>query len=142
MIELVEKLRLGGVEVYRARQAFSENGETWPEGTYVIPLTQVFGRYAKDLLEVQMYPAGQRAVLRRPHPTDLTMYPPGPWACSSASRRFSRMSLCPANLPLDSVTQKLNYVVAVERSGANLRFPYTGARSAVVVNRLLKAGVR
>jgi hypothetical protein len=38
--------------------------------------------------------------------------------------------------------QSENYVLAVERSGANLRFPYSGARSTVIVNRLLKAGVR
>ena len=30
-------------------------------GTYVDPFHPSFRRYAKDLLEVQMYPAGQRA---------------------------------------------------------------------------------
>ena len=29
VIELVDKLRMGGVEVYRARQAFSANGNAW-----------------------------------------------------------------------------------------------------------------
>ncbi len=61
VIELLDKLRMGGVEIYRSRQQFVENGETWPAGTYVVPFTQVFARYAKDLLEVQMYPAGQHS---------------------------------------------------------------------------------
>ncbi len=44
-------------EVYRSRQEFKTNGVNWAAGTYVVPFTQVFARYAKDLLEVQMYPA-------------------------------------------------------------------------------------
>jgi hypothetical protein len=141
VLELLDKLRIGGVEIYRARRAFPANGETWPEGTYIIPLAQVFGRYAKDLLEVQAYPAGQREVIGS-NPSD------GPYDVSawSLGKQFGVKTVfahepLPGDLTMDSVTLKQNYVLAVERSGANLRFPYNGARSAVVVNRLLKAGV-
>ncbi len=141
VIELIEKLRLGGVEIYRARRAFSSNGESWPEGTYVIPLAQVFGRYAKDVLEVQAYPAGQREYSGAS--TD------GPYDVSawSLGKQFGVKTVfahepLPGDLPLDSVTLKQNYVLNMERSGSSLRLPYNGARSAVVVNRLLKAGVR
>jgi hypothetical protein len=140
VIELVEKLRMGGVEVYRARQSFTENGETWPAGTYVAPFTQVFARYAKDLLEVQNYPAGLRAA---------TSASDGPYDVSawSLGMQFGVKTVfahdpLPANLALEPVTQKMNSTLAAERNGVNIRFPYTGARDAVVVNRLLKAGVR
>ena len=140
-IELVEKLRMGGVEIYRARQPFTENGETWAAGTYVVPFTQVFARYAKDLLEVQMYPAGQHS---SPGGTADGPYDVSAWSLGmqfGVKTVFAHEPL-PANLGLDPIAQKLNYVVAAERNGANIRFPYTGARDAVMVNRLLKAGVR
>ncbi len=140
VIDLLDKLRLGGVEVYRARRAFMSNGESWPEGTYVIPLAQVFGRYAKDLLEVQAYPAGQReaSLNGSDGPYDVSAWSLGKQF--GVKTIFAHEAL-PNDLQLDPVTLKLNYVLDAERSGETLRFPYTGARSAVVVNRLLKAGV-
>jgi hypothetical protein len=47
----------------------------------------------------------------------------------------------PGNLALEPITQKVGFTLEAERNGANIRFPYSGARSAVIVNRLLKAGV-
>ena len=97
---------MGGVEVYRARQPFSENGETWPAGTYVVPFTQVFARYAKDLLEVQMYPAGQRSSLDG---TSDGPYDVSAWSLGmqfGVKTVFAREPL-PANLALDPVPQKL-----------------------------------
>ena len=58
---LVEKLQMGGVEVYRADAAFEADGKTYAAGTFVIPMTQVFARYAKDMLEKQTYPEVRRA---------------------------------------------------------------------------------
>jgi hypothetical protein len=140
VIELVEKLRMGGVEIQRARQPFLENGETWPAGTYVVPFTQVFARYAKDLLEVQMYPVGERSAgSSADGPYDVSAWSLG--MQFGVKTVFARQPL-PANLALEPIPQKLNYVLAAERNGATIRFPYTGARSAVIVNRLLKAGVR
>src|SRR4029434_9728293 len=50
---LAEKLRLGGVEIHRADAAFEADGKKYPAGTFVIPMAQVFSRYAKDMLETQ-----------------------------------------------------------------------------------------
>jgi len=140
VIELVDKLRLGGVEVYRARQPFMENGESWAAGTYVVPFTQVFARYAKDLLEVQSYPAGLRSAGGASEgPYDVSAWSLG--MQFGVKTVFAHEPL-PANLALEPIAQKLNDVLAAERNGANIRFPYTGARDAVIVNRLLKAGVK
>jgi len=53
---LLNTLITGDVKVYRSKQEFKADGIQYPTGTYVIPLTQAFGRYAKTLLEIQKYP--------------------------------------------------------------------------------------
>lgn len=140
VVDLIEKLRMGGVEVYRSRRSFLADGESWPDGTYVIPLAQVFARYAKDLLEVQTYPAGERNPLGSA--TD------GPYDVSawSLGKQFGVRTVfahepLPADLPLEPV-QKQNYVLDVAHNGGNLRFRYAGASDAVVMNRLLKSGAK
>ena len=141
VIELVDKLRMAGVEVYRSRHEFKSNGLTWGEGTYVVPFTQVFARYAKDLLETQTYPdASQRAVSSAVDaPYDVSAWSLG--MQFGVKTVFAHEPL-PQDLELDRVNAKSNYVFAAERSGAVIRFPYAGAESAVVVNRLLKGDAK
>src|SRR3984893_15046227 len=59
-VHLVDRLRVGGVDVYRADASFEADGKKYGAGTYVIPMAQVFARYAKDLLEKQTYPEARR----------------------------------------------------------------------------------
>ena len=61
---LVDRLQLGGVEVFRGDAAFEADGQHYAAGTLVIPMTQVFARYAKDLLEKQTYPEVRRGAQR------------------------------------------------------------------------------
>ncbi len=53
---LLRLMRRAGVQVERASDVFTAAGTSYPAGTYVIRLAQVFGRYAKDMLEAQTYP--------------------------------------------------------------------------------------
>ena len=65
----------GGVEVYRAEAAFEADGQQYAAGTFVIPMTQVFARYAKDLLEKQTYPEVRRNQNEPPEPPyDVTAW--------------------------------------------------------------------
>ena len=67
---------MGGVEIYpRRRQAFEADGKHYGAGTFVIPMTQVFARYAKDMLEKQTYPEVRRAPNAPPEPPyDVTAW--------------------------------------------------------------------
>src|SRR5205085_2409613 len=65
---LVDKLHMGGVEIYRADDAFDVDVQQYSAGTFVIPMTQVFARYAKDMLEKQTYPEVRRGPNGPPEP--------------------------------------------------------------------------
>jgi murein tripeptide amidase MpaA len=58
-------LTSGDVEVRRAEQAFTADGERFPAGSYVIPMRQPYASFAQTMLEIQHYP-------------DLREYPGGP----------------------------------------------------------------
>ena len=53
---LVEVLRLGEVEVQRARAPFEAAGRAYPVGALVVPMQQPASRFAQALLERQRYP--------------------------------------------------------------------------------------
>ena len=44
------------IEIYRAKTSFVQDGVTYPAGTFIIPTSQAFGYFAKNMLEVQKYP--------------------------------------------------------------------------------------
>src|SRR5438094_8900343 len=62
---MINVLRLGGVEIERARAAFDAGGRHYGAGSFVIRGAQAFEPYVKDLLTPQMYP-------------DMRLYPGGP----------------------------------------------------------------
>ncbi len=62
---LIHLLRFGLVEIDQATEDFDAEGKHFPRGSYIIPLSQPYGAFAKTLLEIQHYP-------------DLREYPGGP----------------------------------------------------------------
>ncbi len=135
VIELVDKLKTGGLEISKARKEFKVDGETYPAGTYVIPFAQVYGRYAKDMLEKQTYPEVRRA----PGAPAEAPYDVSAWSLGmqlGVKTVFAKTPL-PDDLALDPVKTTPRFVLPAEKSGSTWRFPYDGAESAVIVNRLL-----
>lgn len=57
---LVEILRIGGVDVHRASTSFRAGGRTYAAGSYVVYAAQAFRPYLVDLLEEQVYPDRRR----------------------------------------------------------------------------------
>ncbi len=64
-VELLRRLAFNGVRIYRLSARVTQEGVTYPAGTWVVPLDQEFGELARQVLEVQHYP-------------DLREYPQGP----------------------------------------------------------------
>jgi hypothetical protein len=138
--ELVNTLMLGGVEISRATKDFVQDGELYPAGTYVIPFNQVFARYAKDLLEKQTYPEVRRA----PNAPAEAPYDVSAWSLGmqfGVKTVFAKTALA-ADLALEPVGAKPKFVLTAEKTATGWSFPYTGAESTVIVNRLLKDGAK
>ena len=64
-LQLLDILDTGEVEIHRASSQFHADGRDFQEGSWIIPLNQPYGAFAKTMLEVQEYP-------------DLRYYPGGP----------------------------------------------------------------
>lgn len=62
---LINTLREGGIEIERARAAFTAGGQEYGAGSFIVKLGQPNGAFAKTVLEDQHYP-------------DLRQYPGGP----------------------------------------------------------------
>lgn len=65
VLDALEVLHLGAVEIRQARTAFTADGRQYPAGSYIIFMQQPYAGFAKTLLEVQHYP-------------QLLQYPGGP----------------------------------------------------------------
>ncbi len=55
-INLINLLRVGGIEMEQAAESFIHGGTTYTAGTFIIPKAQAFRPYLEDLLEPQHYP--------------------------------------------------------------------------------------
>ena len=53
---LINILRIGEVDVEQATSDFDADGQHFARGSYIVPLAQPYGNFAKSLLEVQKYP--------------------------------------------------------------------------------------
>ncbi len=137
---LVEKLDMAGVEVHRAQAAFEIESRQYAAGTFVIPMTQVFARYAKDLLEAQIYPDARRAnpaAVADP-PYDVTGWSLG--LLFGVDLSFVRSPL--EGVRLARVEGRPASSGRVSGSGPRFTFEYSGADTATAMNRLFKAGAR
>ena len=65
MLKMLEVLKLGAVEIHRAKADFTADDKNYPAGSFIIYLAQPYGSFAKTLLEPQSYP-------------DIRIYPGGP----------------------------------------------------------------
>jgi hypothetical protein len=147
---LVEKLHMGGVDIYRADAPFEADGTSYAAGTFVIPMTQVFSRYAKDMLEKQTYPEVRRGANSPPEPPyDVTAWSLG--MLLGVDTVFVKKALPAVTMTKldfasrDGATQWRPSSAGlaagtVSGSGTRFGFDYDGPDTAIAINRLLKDG--
>lgn len=136
-INLINILRLGGVEVHKARTAFQAGGRTYPEGSYVIYAAQAFRPYVVDLLEKQQYPDRRTAGGQPDPPYDIAG-----WTLPlQMGVRVARIDSS-FDAPTDMLTEDAR--PSPGRVDASASFGYVLSHrpnaSALVTNQLLEAG--
>jgi hypothetical protein len=137
---LVERLMLGGVAVFQAATPFTLEGRHHAAGAFVIPMTQVFSRYARDLLEPQVYPDTRRS------PSDAIEepYDVSGWSLGmqlGVDVEFAREPL-PSAVVMTPVEGKPEVAGSLSGTGHHYAFDYAGPDTALAINRLLRAGAR
>ena len=136
---LVERLMMGGVEVYRAKEALDLDDRRYEAGAFVIPMTQVFARYAKDLLERQTYPEVRRA----PNAPAEAPYDVTAWSLGMLlGVEVDFVKTAPPPGLLVHVSGSARTPGRVTGNGSRFAFEYKGPDTAIAINRLLKAGAR
>jgi len=137
-VHLADRLQLGGVELWRAGAAFEADGTRYAAGTLVIPMTQVFARYAKDLLERQTYPEVRPTPDSPPVPPyDVTAWSLG--MLLGVDTVFLREPVGEA-ARLTMVDDLGLPDGRVSGTGPRFVFDYRGPDTAIALNRLLKDG--
>jgi hypothetical protein len=146
---LINKLIDLDIEIYRAEEPFKADGIDYPEGTYILPTSQAFGRLLKTLFEVQVYP-------------DLRKYP-DLWQSIVEPRELEIPPLhsydvlgwtlplqmgvktVPMNTPIEIQMGRISKAAppkGIVSGSGNYGFllPYKTNNSVVAVNRILKEG--
>ncbi len=136
---LVDRLHMGGVEIHRANAGFDADGKKYAAGTFIIPMSQVFARYAKDMLETQTYPEVRRAPNAPPEaPYDVTAWSLG--MLLGVDTVFVKSPL--PQVSMTKVEGLPRMPGEVTGSGSRFAFDYKGADTAIAINRLLKDGAQ
>ncbi len=146
---LLDRMTLLGIDVYKSEDGFLCDGITYPKGTYIIPMSQPYALFIKNVFEEQKYP-------------DLRKYP-DLWQGLVTPRRFEGspfesydmmgwtlpyqfgVKVTAAGNPLDvRMSLQKDIVMSageVAGKGGNVWvFDHAENASAAAVNRILKAG--
>jgi len=145
---LLNTMKLHGIEIGKADSRFASDGLTYPAGTWVIPMSQPFALFVKNLFEEQRYP-------------DLTKYPDA-WQGIVSPQKFKDAYLPPydmagwtlpyqmgvkarpANNPLDVPLSPLDKATVDGRvegaAGPTYLISPRTNNSFIAVNRILKQG--
>ena len=135
---LVDKLQMAGVEVFRATSPFAADDRTYPAGTFVVPMTQVFARYAKDILEKQTYPEVRRTPNAPPDPP----YDVSAWSLGMllGVDHVLVKSPLPAGIAIEKLAAEPRIEGRVTGNGPRYAFDYAGPDAAKAINALLRQG--
>jgi hypothetical protein len=143
-VELVKRLQIAGVDVYKAKKSFRIKNLNFSSNTIIIPLAQPCRGYIKDLMEVQNYP-------------DIRLYPGGPpkqpydvtaWTLPFQMGVDVFELRVKEEIPMEKIDGELKYAFAIEFTGSKISgrgnylvFERRFINSYRLVNLLLKEGI-
>ena len=136
--KLLSLLQAEAAEVHVADAPFTAADQRYPAGTHVVLLAQPFGRWVKDLLEPQRYPAIRWPFTNAPieRPYDVTAWSLG---------MLMGVNTVLIDEPFEASLQLTEREVTapdgrVTGTGSTYVLPHAVNASFVAINRLLRAG--
>jgi hypothetical protein len=135
-VKMINILRNGAVEVWRAREGFEADGRRYGAGSYVVLMEQPYRAYAKTLLERQDYPA-RRTVPGRPieRPYDVAG-----WTLPLQMGVETVTVERPFYFDREAVAKATPPPVTADTRGAALVLPPEINDTFIAVNRIVKDG--
>ncbi len=136
---LLAVLSQGGVEVHRARSGFFADDVEYPAGSHVVLMSQPYRAHAKDLLEVQTWPAGTAPGGDAARPYDVAGWT---LPLQMGVRCVEVRAPFEADLALGDPPEETGADLPEALAGGAWILPCRVNASFLVANRLLAAGVQ
>lgn len=146
---LLNRMILLGIDIYRANESFSCDGIKYPAGTTIIPMTQSFALFIKNVFEEQKYPDLRKypdlwqGLIR---PVKFEGSPFGSYDMMGWTLPYQfGATVRPANTPVDvAMSQvksiKLQEGKIIDRIGYAYLIPHEANASFTATNRILNKG--
>lgn len=147
---LLNRCILNGVEVYSTDEGFEHDGISYAEGTILIPTSQPFGLFTKNILEKQNYPDLREHThlwqgivgSTETGSTPLRAYDGVGWTLPVQMGVKYREMSSPLELPMTLLSGLDNPNGRIEGGGSAYVLSSRDNASFIAVNRILEAGGR
>jgi len=137
-----------GIEVYRCDEAFTLDGLRYPRGTIIIPTSQAFGYYVKNILENQSYPDLRKyghlwqgiSRIQKWDGAPLAPYDGVGWTLPAQMGVEARCMHTPLTAKLTRVTDEIVPIGEIFGRGSQTLISNTDNHSFSAVNHILQDG--
>ncbi|MFC1729665.1 M14 family metallopeptidase [candidate division KSB1 bacterium] len=145
---LMNRLINNGIEIYRAESDFTHEGISYSSGSYLVPTSQPFGYFAKNLLEKQNYPdlrdyahlwQGIISMVRWDG-APLRSYDGVGWTLPLQMGITSHQMSSPLEIEKTRITEAPPPAGEISGRGSQYLFSHTDNNSFIALDLLLKAG--
>lgn len=145
---MFNRLMNNGLEVYTADETFIHDGISYPAGSYIIPTSQPFGLFVKNLFEKQNYPDLRKYShlwqgLSSPVQWDgppLRPYDGVGWTLPMQMGVDSREMSATLKVSTTLITEAVPPPGTITESGSHYVFSHSDNNSFTALNRILEAG--
>ncbi len=145
---MLNRFILNGVEIYTADEAFEHNGIKYSKGSYILPTSQPFGYFAKNIMERQEYPNLKKythlwqGVVGRVKTTKdpIRSYDAAGWTLPlQMGVKYKAMS-SPLSVKKTRQTEILAEKGEIKQSGSHYVLSHSDNGNFITINKIMDAG--
>lgn len=145
---MLNRLMILGVEIYEADEPFNHNGISYSAGSHIIPTSQPFGLFVKNILEKQSYPDLRKyphlwqglVSPRQREGSPLRPYDGVGWTLPVQMGVDYREMSKPLEVGMTLIEEALPPAATVTGSGSHYVFSHSDNASVTALNKIMEAG--